>query len=104
MSIWQLCANLLIPNCLRSNLSYSPLAASELYVINDKVNFLNLQSEELSAKEKCFIKGGTNSVSCHATGCNATNPNVMANRVLANLRGQNPPPCPPRPSEPTLPG
>ena len=32
MSIWQLCANLLIPNCLRSNLSYSPLAALELYV------------------------------------------------------------------------
>ncbi|RGU88446.1 metallophosphatase, partial [Segatella copri] len=25
MPIWQLCANLLIPNCLRSNLSYSPL-------------------------------------------------------------------------------
>ncbi|RGN02602.1 metallophosphatase, partial [Segatella copri] len=24
MPIWQLCANLLIPNCLRSNLSYSP--------------------------------------------------------------------------------
>ena len=32
MSIWQLCANLLIPNCLRSNLSCSPLAALELYV------------------------------------------------------------------------
>ena len=32
MSIWQLCANLLIPNCLRSNLSYSPWAALELYV------------------------------------------------------------------------
>ena len=32
MSIWQLCANLLIPNCLRSNLSYSHLAALELYV------------------------------------------------------------------------
>lgn len=32
MSFWQLCANLLIPNCLRSNLSYSPLAALELYV------------------------------------------------------------------------
>ena len=32
MLIWQLCANLLIPNCLRSNLSYSPLAALELYV------------------------------------------------------------------------
>ena len=36
MAIWQLCANLLIPNCLRSNLSYSPLAALELYVNNDK--------------------------------------------------------------------
>ena len=33
MPIWQLCANLLIPNCLRSNLSYSPLAALEFYVI-----------------------------------------------------------------------
>ena len=33
MPIWQLCANLLIPNCLRSNLSYSPLAALELYVM-----------------------------------------------------------------------
>ena len=32
MPIWQLCANLLIPNCLRSNLSYSPLAALEPYV------------------------------------------------------------------------
>ena len=32
MPIWQLCTNLLIPNCLRSNLSYSPLAALELYV------------------------------------------------------------------------
>lgn len=34
MPIWQLCANLLIPNCLRSNLSCSPLAALELYVKN----------------------------------------------------------------------
>ena len=32
MPIWKLCANLLIPNCLRSNLSYSPLAALEFYV------------------------------------------------------------------------
>ena len=32
MPIWQLCANLLIPNCLRSNLSYFPLAALVLYV------------------------------------------------------------------------
>lgn len=36
MPILQLCANLLIPNCLRSNLSYSPLAALELYVTNLK--------------------------------------------------------------------
>lgn len=36
MPIWQLCANLLIPNCLRSNLSYSPLAALELYVNKSK--------------------------------------------------------------------
>lgn len=36
MPIWQLCANLLIPNCLRSNLSYSPSAALELYVKNPK--------------------------------------------------------------------
>ena len=39
MSIWQLCANLLIPNCLRSNLSYSPLAALELYVKKTKSYF-----------------------------------------------------------------
>lgn len=38
MPIWQLCANLLIPNCLRSNLSYSPLAALELYVNRQKAN------------------------------------------------------------------
>ena len=36
MPIWQLCANLLIPNCLRSNLSCSPLAALELYVNFEK--------------------------------------------------------------------
>ena len=41
MSIWQLCANLLIPNCLRSNLSYSPLAALELYVKETKNMKLN---------------------------------------------------------------
>ena len=40
--IWQLCANLLIPNCLRSNLSYSPLAALELYVMSFKKNVLSL--------------------------------------------------------------
>ena len=40
MPIWQLCENLLIPNCLRSNLSYSPLAALEPYVNID--NFTGL--------------------------------------------------------------
>ena len=40
MPIWQLCANLLIPNCLRSNLSYSPLAALELYVKRNKIGEL----------------------------------------------------------------
>ena len=39
MPIWQLCANLLIPNCLRSNLSYSPLAALELYVKQSNATF-----------------------------------------------------------------
>lgn len=39
MAIWQLCANLLIPNCLRSNLSYSPLAALELYVNENNPKF-----------------------------------------------------------------
>jgi len=40
MPIWQLCANLLIPNCLRSNLSYSPLAALELNVKREKGKIL----------------------------------------------------------------
>ena len=40
MPIWQLCANLLIPNCLRSNLSYSPLAALELYVKKTQIKIL----------------------------------------------------------------
>ena len=44
MPIWQLCANLLIPNCLRSNLSYSPLAALELYVKSIKTQFYNLDA------------------------------------------------------------
>ena len=44
MPIWQLCANLLIPNCLRSNLSYSPLAALELYVKGVKTYVLLLKN------------------------------------------------------------
>ena len=46
MPIWQLCANLLIPNCLRSNLSYSPLAALELYVNFAKPKFGELQFKD----------------------------------------------------------
>lgn len=40
MPILQLCANLLIPNCLRSNLSYSPLAALVLYVNKAQIKIL----------------------------------------------------------------
>ena len=45
MAIWQLCANLLIPNCLRSNLSYSPLTALELYVNNSNSQKSDVMSE-----------------------------------------------------------
>lgn len=45
MPIWQLCANLLIPNCLRSNLSYSPLAALELYVNIQNLGLYTLQPD-----------------------------------------------------------
>ena len=48
MPIWQLCVNLLIPNCLRSNLSYSPLAALELYVNKSNVVFVFLFSDNMS--------------------------------------------------------
>ena len=51
MPIWQLCANLLIPNCLRSNLSYSLLAALELYVIDKKTLSDAAQNIELSPKK-----------------------------------------------------
>ena len=51
MAIWQLCANLLIPNCLRSNLSYSPLAALELYVNKAKTLSDAAQNIELSPKK-----------------------------------------------------
>lgn len=60
MPIWQLCANLLIPNCLRSNLSYSPLAALELYVkLNNPLHYNSELQEKFSSmllqglQEKC---------------------------------------------------
>ena len=46
MPIWQLCANLLIPNCLRSNLSYSPLATLELYVKGGTLENFYLKRKE----------------------------------------------------------
>lgn len=55
MPIWQLCANLLIPNCLRSNLSYSPLAALELYVkdAQPKISKVNILEFELPDQFRC---------------------------------------------------
>lgn len=56
MPIWQLCANLLIPNCLRSNLSYSPLAALELYVKVNKSEFTSSNfAEGLINKRIVFV-------------------------------------------------
>ena len=46
MPIRQLCANLLIPNCLRSSLSYSPLAALELYV--NEINFVFVPNQDFN--------------------------------------------------------
>ena len=67
MPIWQLCANLLIPNCLRSNLSYSPLAALELYVIDYKTKKLKPKSvsvcdvgdKELYSEELYIVNDGS---------------------------------------------
>ena len=47
MKIWQLCANLLIPNCLRSNLSYSPLAALEPYVKKNQLVVLWVEKHSI---------------------------------------------------------
>ena len=55
MSIWQLCANLLIPNCLRSNLSYSPLAALELYVNESQIQFV-VSYNMMNVRSDCFLQ------------------------------------------------
>ena len=57
MPIWQLCANLLIPNCLRSNLSYSLLAALELYVKNPNSFFYDLIHSHAQTKLKGDVWG-----------------------------------------------
>lgn len=57
MPIWQLCANLLIPNCLRSNLSYSPLTALELYVKTDNSFFYDLIHSHAQTKLKGDVWG-----------------------------------------------
>ena len=55
MPIWQLCANLLIPNCLRSNLSYSPLAALELYVNGSKSASAATADAKFNNKEDGYV-------------------------------------------------
>lgn len=60
-----------------------------------KMNFISLQNEELSAKEKSLTKGGFSSVTCSVTNCSAADANTMANQVLSNLRGVNTPAPPP---------
>ena len=57
MPILQLCANLLIPNCLRSNLSYSPLAALELYVNTANSFFYDLIHSHAQTKLKGDVWG-----------------------------------------------
>ena len=57
MPIWQLCANLLIPNCLRSNLSCSPLAALELYVNQYNSFFYDLIHSHAQTKLKGDVWG-----------------------------------------------
>ena len=59
MAIWQLCANMLIPNCLRSNLSYSPLAALELYVNVLKASiYCSKAFKKEFAEERMLIEQG----------------------------------------------
>ena len=55
MSIWQLCANLLIPNCLRSNYPCSPLAALELYVNKTAITAIKLLFLRYFQKKGCAI-------------------------------------------------
>ena len=55
MPIWQLCANLLIHNCLRSNHSCSPLAALELYVNKTTITAIKLLILRSFQKKGCAI-------------------------------------------------
>ena len=71
MPIWQLCANLLIPNCLRSNLSYSSLSALELYVINLKSKTSIVIGELI--KRELKKQGKTSVWLAGELGCHRTN-------------------------------
>ena len=71
MPIWQLCENLLIPNCLRSNLSYSPLAALELYVMKDKSKTSIVIGELI--KRELKKQGKTSVWLAGELGCHRTN-------------------------------
>lgn len=71
MAIWQLCANLLIPNCLRSNLSYSPLAALELYVRGGKAHvytsYFAQKIAETTVKDEGYARLGAQGKSIEFT-------------------------------------
>ena len=71
MPIWQLCANLLIPNCLRSNLSYSPLAALEFYVMPSKSKTSIVIGELI--KRELKKQGKTSVWLAGELGCHRTN-------------------------------
>ena len=71
MAIWQHCANLLIPNCLRSNLSYSPLTALELYVKKTKSKTSIVIGELI--KRELKKQGKTSVWLAGELGCHRTN-------------------------------
>ena len=66
MPIWQLCANLLIPNCLRFNLSYSPLAALELYVKKKEFRVCILSFLGMDNTEIAMLVNTTSKAVCNA--------------------------------------
>lgn len=56
-----------------------------------KFNFVKIIGAEMDAKEKEAVKGGTTGNTCSSRGyCSATNTTVMGNKLMANLRANNP--------------
>ena len=83
MPIWQLCANLLIPNCLRSNLSYSPLAALELYVNQTKGTLAKSENDVLN-----LIKQNSH-ITYAEIGETLSLGETSVYKILKNLREKN---------------